>query len=544
MKRVTPHDPGSHRSPRARRWAATAAGLAVIAAPALAAPGIAHAAAPSDDKSRIIAADSPDAVPGEYIVVLDDSEVGIQQVNGKAHGLVKKYGGTVKDAYKTAIRGFSAKMTPGQADKLSRDPSVAYVEQNQVVHATATQAPTPSWGLDRIDQRDLPLDDSYTYPNTGSGVTAYIIDTGIRTSHQDFGGRAVHGTDTVDGDSDATDCNGHGTHVAGTVGGSAYGVAKGVTLVGVRVLDCAGSGTYAGVIDGIDWVTADHGAGEPAVANMSLGGGFSQAVNDAVADSIADGVTYALAAGNEYAANACNTSPASTPEAITVGATQSNDARASYSNIGTCLDIFAPGSSITSAWHTSNSATNTISGTSMASPHVAGAAALVTAANPGYTPQQVRDQLVADATTGAVTNRGSGSPDALLYVGDEADTPPDPDPEPEPGCSASSTADVDIDDNATSESPITISGCAAPSGTATVDVDIVHTWVGDLTVSLVSPDGSVHTLRERSGGSANDITETYTVDVSGESPDGTWVLRVQDSATWDTGYIDGWSLSL
>ncbi|GAB3162471.1 serine protease [Myceligenerans halotolerans] len=544
MKRVTPHNPGSRRNPRARRWAATAAGLAVIAAPALAAPSVANAAPPLDDKSLIIAADSPDAVPGEYIVVLDESEVGIQQVPGKARGLVKKYGGTVKESYRNAIRGFSVKMSPGQANKLSRDPAVAYVEQNQVVHATGTQSPTPSWGLDRIDQRDLPLDDSYTYPNTGSGVTAYIIDTGILTTHQDFGGRASHGIDTVDGDNDATDCNGHGTHVAGTVGGSAYGVAKDVDLVGVRVLDCAGSGTYAGVIDGIDWVTADHTAGELAVANMSLGGGYSQAVNDAVADSIADGVTYALAAGNEYASDACDTSPASTPEAITVGATQSNDARASYSNIGTCLDIFAPGSDITSAWHTSNSATNTISGTSMASPHVAGAAALITAANPDYTPQQVRDTMVDNATTGAVTNRGSGSPDALLYVGDDGNTPPDPDPEPEPGCSGSNDDDVDIEDHSTSESPITIADCDSPSGTATVDVDVVHTWVGDLTVSLVSPDGTVYTLRERSGGSADDINETYTVDVSGESPDGTWILRVHDAATWDTGYIDAWSLSL
>ncbi|MBL0885297.1 S8 family peptidase [Myceligenerans sp. I2] len=496
-----------------------------------------------DDTSRIVAADSPDAIEGEYIVVLE-SEISTQQVSDKAHGLIRKYGGEVERSYKKAIRGFSATMSPGQANKLSHDPAVAYVEQNQEVHATGTQSPTPSWGLDRIDQRDLPLDDSYTYPNDGSGVTAYIIDTGILTTHQDFGGRAVSGTDTVDGDNDATDCAGHGTHVAGTVGGSSYGVAKNVDLVAVRVLDCSGSGTYAGVIDGIDWVTSDHAAGEPAVANMSLGGGFSQAVNDAVAASIADGVTYALAAGNDYAADACNSSPASTPEAITVGATQSNDARASYSNIGTCLDIFAPGTDITSAWYTSNTATNTISGTSMATPHVTGAAALVAAANPGFTPQQVRDQLVADATTGAVSNPGSGSPDALLYVGDEANTPPDPDPTPEPGCTGTNGDDVDINDNSTSTSPITISGCTAPSGTATVDVDIVHTWVGDLTVSLVSPDGSVYTLRERSGGSADDIHETYTADVSSESPDGTWELRVQDSATWDTGYIDAWSLSL
>jgi subtilisin family serine protease len=539
MKRVIPHGAGSRRM-RARRWAATAAGLAVIAAPALAAPAAATAA-PLDDTAAILAADSPDAIDGEYIVVLDRSEVGTQQVSGKARGLVKKYGGEVKESYRNALRGFSAKLTPGQAKKLAADPAVAYVEQNQTVQLAGTQAPTPSWGLDRIDQRGLPLNNSYTYPTTGAGVTAYIIDTGIRITHQDFGGRAVHGRDTVDNDNDSTDCNGHGTHVAGTVGGTAYGVAKDVRLVGVRVLDCAGSGTYAGVIAGIDWVTADHAAGVPAVANMSLGGGFSQAVNDAVTRSIADGVSYALAAGNDTGANACNTSPASTPQGITVGATQSNDARASYSNIGSCLDIFAPGSSITSAWHTSNSATNTISGTSMATPHVAGAAALVLEANPGWTPQQVRDKLVADATTGAVTNRGSGSPAALLYVGNEGNTPP---PEPTPGCTGSNTTDVAIRDNSTSESAITISNCAAPSGTATVSVDIVHTWVGDLTVSLVSPSGTVHTLRERSGGSARDIHETYTVNVGTSSANGTWILRVRDSATFDTGHIDAWSLSL
>jgi subtilisin family serine protease len=220
----------------------------------------------------------------------------------------------------------------------------------------------------------------------------------------------------VSNDNNATDCQGHGTHVAGTVGGTSYGVAKNVTLVAVRVLDCSGGGTTAGVIAGIDWVTADHAAGQPAVANMSLGGGFSQALNDAVARSVADGVTYAVAAGNENATNACTRSPASTPSAITVGATTSTDARASYSNIGTCLDIFAPGSGITSAWYNSPTATNTISGTSMATPHVAGAAALVLSANPGATPAQVGTTLNNAATTGVVTNPGNGSPNRLLNV--------------------------------------------------------------------------------------------------------------------------------
>jgi hypothetical protein len=254
-------------------------------------------------------------------------------------------------------------------------------------------------------------------------VHAYIIDTGIRFTHTTFGGRAVSGRDTVDNDNDATDCNGHGTHVAGTVGGSQYGVAKGVALVGVRVLDCNGSGTTAGVVAGVDWVTAN--AIKPAVANMSLGGGLDTTLDNAVAGSIASGVTYGIAAGNSNA-NACNFSPARVPAAITVGATDINDNRASFSNFGTCVDIFAPGVNITSSWLTSDTATNTISGTSMATPHVVGVAALIASANPSFTPQQVRDRMVADATTGVVVNPGTGSPNRLLFVNNGTAPPPPP----------------------------------------------------------------------------------------------------------------------
>ena len=241
-----------------------------------------------------------------------------------------------------------------------------------------------TWGLDRIDQRSLPLNNTYTYNATGAGVKAYIIDTGIRTTHTQFGGRAIDGFDAIDSALPAADCNGHGTHVAGTVGGTTYGVAKGVTLVAVRVLDCNGSGSTSGVIAGINWVTGNHAAGAPAVANMSLGGGASSALDKAVRNSIADGVTYALAAGNDNT-NACNQSPARTAEALTVGSTTSSDARSSFSNFGTCVDLFAPGSSITSAWNTNDTATNTISGTSMATPHVAGAAALYLQGTPART---------------------------------------------------------------------------------------------------------------------------------------------------------------
>jgi subtilisin family serine protease len=384
-----------------------------------AAVGSPAAAAPATGEIRL--AGGASAVPGSYIVVLKNSAVGVEAgtrrasaaVAGRADGLARSYGATVRRTYAAALVGFEAAMTERAAKRLAANPAVAYVEQNHVVSLAATQPNPPSWGLDRIDQRNLPLNRSYTYPTTGAGVRAYIIDTGVRLSHGDFGGRATSGYDAVDGGS-ADDCNGHGTHVAGTVGGTAHGVAKGVSIVAVRVLNCQGSGTNAGVIAGINWVTQN--AVKPAVANMSLGGSASTAVDNAVNSSITSGVTYSLAAGNSNA-NACNSSPARVPAGITVGATTSTDARASYSNYGRCLDIFAPGSSITSAWSTGNTATRSISGTSMAAPHVAGAAALVLAANPGFTPAQVRDTLVNSATPGVVTSPGSNSPNRLLFVG-------------------------------------------------------------------------------------------------------------------------------
>ncbi|MEU6075410.1 S8 family peptidase [Micromonospora sp. NPDC047074] len=367
---------------------AIATGVVVTAGPAAAAPAV----------GEVRFADSPNAVAGSYIVVLKDEAVGARTsvaVPAKAGELSKRYGGAVTRVYGAAVNGFAATLSAPAARRLAAHPDVAYVEQDQVVSINATQLNPPSWGLDRIDQRDLPLDRAYTYPNTASNVRAYIIDTGIRFSHTDFGGRATSGYDAVDGGS-ADDCNGHGTHVAGTVGGVVHGVAKGVQLVAVRVLDCTGSGTLAGVIAGVDWVTQN--AVKPAVANMSLGGGASATLDNAVTNSIRSGVTYAVAAGNSTA-NACNSSPARVPAAITVGASTSTDARAPYSNTGTCLDIWAPGSAITSAWYTTNTATNTISGTSMAAPHVAGAAALVVSVT-NWPPNLVRDYLVANATTG------------------------------------------------------------------------------------------------------------------------------------------------
>jgi subtilisin family serine protease len=371
------------------------------------------------------------AIEGQHIVVLKDASSGAAVVGAKAR--VRNRGGSIQREFRHVLKGFSAKLTDKALAEVRSDPAVDVVEPDRVVTLDTTQSPA-TWGLDRIDQRSLPLNNSYVYNPSGAGVTAYIIDTGIRFTHNEFaGGRAVSGYDAVDGGS-ADDCNGHGTHVAGTVGGTTYGVAKAVRLVAVRVLNCSGSGSTSGVIAGIDWVTGNHAAGTPAVANMSLGGGASSALDGAVTTSINDGVTYAIAAGNSNA-NACNSSPARVGAAITVGSTTSSDARSSFSNYGSCVDIFAPGSSITSAWFTSNSATNTISGTSMATPHVAGAAALYLQGATGASPVMVRDALVAAASP-VVTNPGSGSPNGLLYTGSGGPTPtPTPTPTPPPtGC--------------------------------------------------------------------------------------------------------------
>ncbi|MFI8202399.1 S8 family serine peptidase [Streptomyces sp. NPDC085937] len=484
-------------------------------------------------KGAIAYADAPNAVEGSYIVTLKS---GTKATSAQGKGLAKKYGADVEHTFREAVNGYTVEATEAEAAELAADPSVALVEQNRAFTIQATQTNPPSWGLDRIDQAALPLSGSFTYDDTaGQGVTAYIIDTGVRVSHSDFGGRARNGYDAVDGDNVAQDGNGHGTHVAGTVAGSAYGVAKKAAIVGVRVLDNNGSGTTAGVIAGVDWVAAN--AVLPAVANMSLGGGASTTLDTAVRNAIAAGVTFAVAAGNE--STTATGSPARVAEAITVGATTSTDARASYSNYGSNLDIFAPGSSITSAWNTSDSATNTISGTSMATPHVAGAAALYLADNPSATPAQVSSALVANSVSGAVTSPGTGSPNRLLYVGGNGGTTPPT------GKTFTSSTRYTISDRTTVESPIAVTGVSgnAPS-TLKVPVNIVHTYIGDLTVSLVAPDGSVYTLKPSgTGGSTDNINTTYTVNASSETANGTWKLRVTDGYAGDTGYISSWGLT-
>ena len=343
-------------------------------------------------------------IDGEYIVVFKDQ---VLDPLSAADDKLRKHGGMKKFVYDKALKGFAATLSPGAVDALRADPDVAYIEQDAIVTTMATQSGA-TWGLDRIDQRNRPLSGTYTYVSTGTGVRAYIIDTGIQTNHPQFGSRASAVYDALGGN--GQDCNGHGTHVAGTVGASTYGVAKNVMLRAVRVLDCAGSGSTSGVIAGMNWVASNHI--KPAVANMSLGGGFSTSSNTAANNLASAGVFLAVAAGNSNA-DACNASPASAANATTVAASTSVDAKASYSNYGACVDLYAPGSSITSTWI--GSGTNTISGTSMASPHVAGVGALYKATYGDASYSTIRSWLVTNATSGVISGNIGSTPNKLLY---------------------------------------------------------------------------------------------------------------------------------
>ncbi|WP_345877778.1 S8 family peptidase [Shewanella algae] len=467
--------------------------IAIAVAAALSSPLVLA----QDYQAQLHAVNPAKAIKDQYIVVFNTPAViNLNDPNGvSAYAssmgarLANEHGIEVRQNFGNSINGVLVKANAAQIQSLLKDPNIKYVEQDQrvsiepMVEAAGDQGGA-TWGLDRIDQRDLPLNSNYHYDYDGSGVTAFVIDTGVRNTHNEFGGRASSGYDFIDNDNDSSDCNGHGTHVAGTIGGSTYGVAKNVNIVGVRVLNCSGSGTNSGVISGINWVK--NNAQGPSVANMSLGGGASQALDDAVNAAVAAGISFVVAAGNDNS-NACNYSPARAANAVTVGSTTSTDSRSSFSNYGTCLDIYAPGSSITSAWYNSNSATNTISGTSMASPHVAGVAALYLAENPALSPTQLTNLLVSRASSGKVGDAKTGSPNELLYslAGDDG------------GCGNDCPSDDTPLDNGVGISVSGVQGSSnyfyidVPAGAADLNIDLAG---GSGDADLYVSQGSKPTL--------------------------------------------------
>ncbi|GCD34015.1 serine protease [Streptomyces chrestomyceticus JCM 4735] len=407
----------AHAHKRSSKKRLVTAITAVVAATGIATVTAVTAGA-SPAEGKIYGAEAKGAVSGSYIVMLKNSVrgAGVQAEQNK--DLAGKYGGEVKRTYSAALNGFSATgLSDEEARRLAADPAVDKVVQNKKFHIDGTQENPPSWGLDRIDQADTQGDKKYTYPDSaGEGVTAYVIDTGVRTTHQDFEGRASSGFDAVDGDNDATDGNGHGTHVAGTIAGKAHGVAKKAKIVAVRVLDDQGSGSTEQVVAGIDWVTKNHKG--PSVANMSLGGGADEALDAAVQKAVASGVTFAVAAGNE-STDAGQGSPARVKEAITVASSTNTDEQSDFSNFGSAVDLYAPGSDITSAWNDSDQGTKTISGTSMATPHVAGAAAVYLSGHQDAKPDAVATALTDGATPDKIKNASEGTPNKLLKVGEK-----------------------------------------------------------------------------------------------------------------------------
>ncbi len=438
--------------------------------------------------------------PGRYIVVFRDN---VADPPGLARALARQHRATVRFTYQHTIRGFAARLSEQAADALTRNPNVAYVEPDREAQLFDTQIDPPSWGLDRIDQRTLPLSDSYTYGTTGSGVHVYIFDTGINSSHTDFGGRVQFvdngaGGDFVD-DSwgrlfGAEDCHGHGTHVAGTAAGSSHGVAKDASIYAARVVDCEGGGYESMAIAAVEWVTVN--AELPAAVNMSLGYGDAPALRDAVEASIAAGVNYSVAAGNGNSVgipqDACRESPAGAPNALTVGATQMDDREAPFSNYGPCLDLLAPGVSITSATIGSSTATATMSGTSMSAPHVTGAIALFLEANTTALPAEVAAAITASATEEAIKlhnrSKRNGTPNLLLYVGDgwEPQPPPPPPTDPAPEVNACSP------DNAAGGERLTVTvtgdnfqqGATADFGERVSVQSVIHVSAMQLNVAI------------------------------------------------------------
>ncbi|MEV4417996.1 S8 family serine peptidase [Catellatospora sp. NPDC049609] len=505
-------------------------------------------------------------VEDSYIVVLKRPTSDSQDLRSMVDSLASRYGGELGRTYSHALRGFSVRLSEGNAKSLATDPEVAYVQENRRI-SVAGEPETdvvqldPPWGLDRIDQRTASINGRYNYITgySGSGVRAYVIDTGIRVSHSEFGGRATAPRDFIDNDFNGNDCHGHGTHVAGTIAGTTYGVAKGASVVGVRVLNCAGEGTLETVLAGIDWVTEN--AIRPAVVNMSLGGSANQALDDAVRGGITAGLPFVVAAGNS-GTNANNFSPARLPEAITVAASDADNHRASFSNYGAAIDINAPGVAVKSAWIASNADTRTLNGTSMAAPHVTGVVARLLTTHPTASPAAIVNALAHNSHKYAIS---------------EPDVPYDPQPpiptstdpvvqttghflhaswqaQPLSGCILSGVNGNNHsipDGGSGTMSPVSVTGCSGVGYVQPLRVtySVIHSRPDDVRIDLVAPDGTRYRLRDEGTPapvpdfSTNAITGALSVNVNETARNGTWRLDVQDRFPDNFGYLDTWSIS-